>query len=1152
MPRIDLKFFQKALVYCDPSDRSARFGGGFSWKHLFTAATNIASAVSAIHEQGYCVGDLNESNILIAPSALVSLIDCDSFQVPDPESGGVHRCAVGKPEYTAPELMGKRYDEVDRTIASDSFAFAVLAFQLLMEGTHPYQAKGKLVEDAANTEAKIRLGHFPYGVRRRDISPPDHAPPYDILPPEMQKFFNRSFAVGHGEPSHRPTPREWYELFRRLENQFQQCQINSNHLFLGHLHSCPWCEIRATRGRDPFLSPVGQQIALDDGTLQLESLEKRIEYLQPYVVMAFADGVLTTEEKNYLNALGSRLQVPVKEVDKLIQAEAKRVKGKLGSSPGNPQLEVSQTAFQFENIRRGTQVSGRYVIANIGGGSLQGAIRSSHKWLKVSQSLIDTSRHRQEHEFVVETSQLGLGSQNWGSIEIDSNGGNARLQISISIEIEKSALSRFGRTLFWIGALVGGVFGYVLYKILPDMPSRNIVSGIAGLIGLVGAIVVGSRTGGFAGGCGTFIIGSIVLGVLQSAWPVAYSILAWATTFGSLLHTSARPLFVSKHAGKIGAAVGVAAGAIGLSAAIILAGLGIGSTLAPSSHLNALPLEDKLIGSSVGSPTGIRWTHALGDRGALFSAADSSRIEYPGLIPPEGTLEFWIKVNDGYHYENSQFKANQNDAMVFSSDVQGGDVTWPGTTKLFVGRDGHLLYFMATSKYNKPPAQATEARRTKFRFGEWHAIGVSYGKQGQYIMLDGKLVASAPTRTQTFGVAGNHQQPLDIPTIGETVSHFWSPHRYEGGFEGTLGAFRISATQQDWSLAKGIKDSSATGGVATGAQLTPVGYVNDYAHVLDQNALERMEEICQQIDQKAHAQVAIVIVRSLDGSEIERYAVDLFKKWGIGSKSTNRGVLILYAIDDRRSRIEVGDGLEAILPDSKVADFQKEAVPLMQSGDYGQALLLVTSRVSDIVANDAGVQLKIPSKGLSTDESTRPNSMEISNGESAQPPAVVRSELGQYSLRLSQNQQAAVSLFLSTHGDFQMADCQTLGYAAAACDEAYTEWKGLVQNAKAEVQYPYAAWGDFNQDGLLDFVIPFFGRMPVNNWGWRNWYVVVFQGTRDGHFTPVIAAEDKWGACFDGMLYHPVRKQIEYWCKSAGGSFRWDGSQYVAQRLIGD
>jgi uncharacterized protein len=141
------------------------------------------------------------------------------------------------------------------------------------------------------------------------------------------------------------------------------------------------------------------------------------------------------------------------------------------------------------------------------------------------------------------------------------------------------------------------------------------------------------------------------------------------------------------------------------------------------------------------------------------------------------------------------------------------------------------------------------------------------------------------------------------------------------------------------------------------SQLRPTDYVNDFAHVLDQNSIAQMDDICRQIEEKAHAQIAVVTVRSLDGADIESYAVDLFHQWGIGSKSKDSGVLILYAIDDHRARIEVGYGLEPILPDGKVTSFQREAIPLMRSGNYGQALLLVTTRVADVIAQDAKIQL---------------------------------------------------------------------------------------------------------------------------------------------------------------------------------------------------
>jgi uncharacterized protein len=141
------------------------------------------------------------------------------------------------------------------------------------------------------------------------------------------------------------------------------------------------------------------------------------------------------------------------------------------------------------------------------------------------------------------------------------------------------------------------------------------------------------------------------------------------------------------------------------------------------------------------------------------------------------------------------------------------------------------------------------------------------------------------------------------------------------------------------------------------SQLKPTDYVNDFAHVLDQNTIAQLDNICQQIDQKAHAQIAVVTIKSLDGSDIESYAVDLFHKWGIGSKATDHGVLILLATQDHRYRIEVGYGLEPILPDGKVGAIGREAVPLLRQNDFNGAVMLMTTRVAQVVAQDAGIQL---------------------------------------------------------------------------------------------------------------------------------------------------------------------------------------------------
>ncbi len=135
------------------------------------------------------------------------------------------------------------------------------------------------------------------------------------------------------------------------------------------------------------------------------------------------------------------------------------------------------------------------------------------------------------------------------------------------------------------------------------------------------------------------------------------------------------------------------------------------------------------------------------------------------------------------------------------------------------------------------------------------------------------------------------------------------------------------------------------------------GYVNDFARVIDRESARRLEELCGEVNRKTGAQIAIVTIASLEGEAIEDFTNRLAIRWGVGHRGDNRGLMIVLAIRDRQSRIEVGYGLEPILPDGLVGSIQREWRPLLRSGDYGAALLQATSRIAEIIARDKGVQL---------------------------------------------------------------------------------------------------------------------------------------------------------------------------------------------------
>ncbi len=143
-------------------------------------------------------------------------------------------------------------------------------------------------------------------------------------------------------------------------------------------------------------------------------------------------------------------------------------------------------------------------------------------------------------------------------------------------------------------------------------------------------------------------------------------------------------------------------------------------------------------------------------------------------------------------------------------------------------------------------------------------------------------------------------------------------------------------------------------------QLKVTGYVNDFANVLSPATRAQLTALCTEVDQKAQAQIVAVTIQSLGGRPIEDYSIDLATRLGIGPKKSSRGVLILVAVDDHRYRIEVGYGLEAILPDGRVGGIGREAVPYLRQNDYDAAFLLMADKVGDVIAADRGVKLTGP------------------------------------------------------------------------------------------------------------------------------------------------------------------------------------------------
>jgi len=142
--------------------------------------------------------------------------------------------------------------------------------------------------------------------------------------------------------------------------------------------------------------------------------------------------------------------------------------------------------------------------------------------------------------------------------------------------------------------------------------------------------------------------------------------------------------------------------------------------------------------------------------------------------------------------------------------------------------------------------------------------------------------------------------------------------------------------------------------------LRPEGYVSDFAHVVDASSKERLEAYCANLRRASGVQLALVTIPSLEGEPIEDVAITIARAWGVGQKGQDSGILLLLAIQDRRSRLEIGYGLEAILPDGLDGSILREMRPALREGQYGEALMAAAEQLGGAIAKAKNITLDSP------------------------------------------------------------------------------------------------------------------------------------------------------------------------------------------------
>lgn len=132
--------------------------------------------------------------------------------------------------------------------------------------------------------------------------------------------------------------------------------------------------------------------------------------------------------------------------------------------------------------------------------------------------------------------------------------------------------------------------------------------------------------------------------------------------------------------------------------------------------------------------------------------------------------------------------------------------------------------------------------------------------------------------------------------------------------------------------------------------LKPSADVNDFAGILSPSDNAALESRCAELRQKTGAQLAVVILKSLQGGQVDDFTNKLFSEWGVGEKGKNNGLMLLVALDDRKARIEVGYGLEPVLPDALAGRIlQEQLFPAFKQQRYGDGMRAAVDRIVEIV-----------------------------------------------------------------------------------------------------------------------------------------------------------------------------------------------------------
>jgi len=142
--------------------------------------------------------------------------------------------------------------------------------------------------------------------------------------------------------------------------------------------------------------------------------------------------------------------------------------------------------------------------------------------------------------------------------------------------------------------------------------------------------------------------------------------------------------------------------------------------------------------------------------------------------------------------------------------------------------------------------------------------------------------------------------------------------------------------------------------IAAALDVPPLrGRVNDYAGVLGRDQARSLESQLARFEQDTGHQVAVLTIPTLDGEDIEGFSIRVAENWQIGKTGFDNGVILVVAIKDRRLRLEVGYGLEGVLPDAIAKQIISDhIVPRFRAQDYAGGIIAGIDAVLKVIKNE--------------------------------------------------------------------------------------------------------------------------------------------------------------------------------------------------------